>query len=488
MPCLGRMRQESLWGRLRSTIPPVTAPAWAALSTGKNPGKTGVFSFYRPVGAIGSFRPISSLDVQSETLPEALERAGLKVHVVNLPTFSYPHKIKGTVLGDILCPPEKAVHPEELLQDPIFKAYRSFPNMSLKGDLVRYVRDIRQVEEARFKCAAAILAGSWDFVFVMFSGVDWVQHELYGDLLAGSRSTAADEAVALFRDLDRYLEAFRRVMRASDHMVLVSDHGFRRTKGTVSLNRWLIEGGYLKERPGRSLLSAIAGRVPALSIPGAFVSFVSRSPKIWKLARSGWRVTAGDTGFTGRIAPDALLTKAFSQDYTWGIYINSKERFERGILDVDQAEATKTQVMAGLQGLVNEGLIQGCRRSYEVYDGKFRDLAPDIMVIPSERGVSVTRPNVVEDVPANGHSMDGIYLVSGVDIPHGEGSDASICDVFPTVMSLFRLGIPGDLDGKSLVSDHVSDDSTRPSPAPDRALSRDEEALIHGRLSDLGYV
>jgi predicted AlkP superfamily phosphohydrolase/phosphomutase len=105
MPHLGELQKTSMWGVLKSTVPAVTPPAWAALSTGKHPGKTGVYAFYVPTDSIDHFRHMTSLDVHSETLPEMLEKAGLAVHVINLPTFSYPAKIEGTVLGDVLTPP-----------------------------------------------------------------------------------------------------------------------------------------------------------------------------------------------------------------------------------------------------------------------------------------------------------------------------------------------------------------------------------------------
>ena len=36
------------WGRLESTIPPVTAPAWTSFMTGKNPGKHALYHFIEP--------------------------------------------------------------------------------------------------------------------------------------------------------------------------------------------------------------------------------------------------------------------------------------------------------------------------------------------------------------------------------------------------------------------------------------------------------
>src|SRR5678816_4774561 len=43
MPVLAGLRQAGAHGVLRSTIPPVTFPAWSSFMTGANPGKHGIF-------------------------------------------------------------------------------------------------------------------------------------------------------------------------------------------------------------------------------------------------------------------------------------------------------------------------------------------------------------------------------------------------------------------------------------------------------------
>src|SRR3990172_11273772 len=49
LPNIARLLKNGSHGTLLSTIPPVTAPAWTSLLTGKNPGKHGIFNFLRMV-------------------------------------------------------------------------------------------------------------------------------------------------------------------------------------------------------------------------------------------------------------------------------------------------------------------------------------------------------------------------------------------------------------------------------------------------------
>src|SRR5262249_36051159 len=45
MPALAALMRDGVRARLRSTCPPVSAPAWVTFLTGKQPGRHGVFNF-----------------------------------------------------------------------------------------------------------------------------------------------------------------------------------------------------------------------------------------------------------------------------------------------------------------------------------------------------------------------------------------------------------------------------------------------------------
>src|SRR5205823_13325169 len=45
MPHVARLMAQGSSGVLHSTVPPVSAPAWASFLTGRNPGKHGLYSF-----------------------------------------------------------------------------------------------------------------------------------------------------------------------------------------------------------------------------------------------------------------------------------------------------------------------------------------------------------------------------------------------------------------------------------------------------------
>ena len=43
LPNLKKLMEKSAYGRLESTIPPISPPAWTSFMTGVNPGKHGIY-------------------------------------------------------------------------------------------------------------------------------------------------------------------------------------------------------------------------------------------------------------------------------------------------------------------------------------------------------------------------------------------------------------------------------------------------------------
>ena len=45
LPVISSLLKRSVWGRMESTLPPITCPAWASMVTGKSPGRLGIYGF-----------------------------------------------------------------------------------------------------------------------------------------------------------------------------------------------------------------------------------------------------------------------------------------------------------------------------------------------------------------------------------------------------------------------------------------------------------
>ena len=45
LPNLTRLRERGAWGKLRSSDPPITVPAWMSMMSSKDPGTLGYYGF-----------------------------------------------------------------------------------------------------------------------------------------------------------------------------------------------------------------------------------------------------------------------------------------------------------------------------------------------------------------------------------------------------------------------------------------------------------
>src|SRR3972149_10874634 len=106
LPNLARLLREGAWGPLRSTLPPVTAPAWVSLMTGKNPGRHGVFNFrnmdLRSYGGVGPKAALaSSAAFAGQSVFEIVSAAGGRVASINMPATYPPFPVNGLLIAGL---------------------------------------------------------------------------------------------------------------------------------------------------------------------------------------------------------------------------------------------------------------------------------------------------------------------------------------------------------------------------------------------------
>jgi predicted AlkP superfamily phosphohydrolase/phosphomutase len=102
LPNLAQLMRDGVHGDLRSTLPPVTSPAWPTFMTGCNPGKHGVFDFIQPQGA--NFSLVNSTRIKQPTIWQRLSRSDCRVGVLNVPVTYPPQPLNGFMVTDILSP------------------------------------------------------------------------------------------------------------------------------------------------------------------------------------------------------------------------------------------------------------------------------------------------------------------------------------------------------------------------------------------------
>ena len=510
MPNLAALMKSSVHAPLSSVRPPVTAPAWVSMATGVNPGRHGCFDFNKPDGSLSKLRPLQAWDIAEKTFYEILEERGRRCVLVNLPV-TYPPLTKHVTLTSLLTQGDNAVFPEGLkAKHPALNAYRVFPDTRLRvqGRREDYLRDIRAVESARFACIQALWNKPWDCFFAVFSGTDWVSHEAFPALDAG-RFGEEPEAVGMFEDVDRYLGWVIARLGPEDHLLLVSDHGFRTAKGLFYLNEWLEEQGYLvpdyarpafppSHRMEQVALDAAQGKG---RIPGFLLAAVHRNGAARFFAKA-YRKLGGTWPASLRV--DAKRSRASTLTAEcMGVTVHEAGRFPEGAVPPSAAVSLRQELREALAGLADpegEPVFASVDRREEVYSGAFTDQAADLLLGPGAWGVAAAI-KALKNIPFDPHPM-GIHAPEGIFLGYGRAfadgrvgaGNAKIKDLTPLIFFLLGEAIPEGLDGQlqpALFKEGLLDDtppSYAPVAPPDRTRADLDAEAIQERLRGLGYM
>ena len=103
LPVLKKMREDGAWGRIVSTVPPSSSPAWASSLSGRNPGAFGVWGeLCRSDHSYTLQKKVESgiIDGRIRPLYRILSKLGQRVGAVNLPwTHPVPEIPGGFCIG-----------------------------------------------------------------------------------------------------------------------------------------------------------------------------------------------------------------------------------------------------------------------------------------------------------------------------------------------------------------------------------------------------
>jgi predicted AlkP superfamily phosphohydrolase/phosphomutase len=462
MPNLAKIVSEGVSGNLKTVIPPVTGPAWVSFATGKNPGKHGCFDFLIPESDLDDLKSITSLSIQGDTFYEILEQNQVKCILINLPC-SEPPRIKGIVLGSFLSKGEHYVFPQEILQEiPEISKYRLVPDQSVRGDVPAYIKDIRDVERTRFEIAKALLQRKdWDFFFILFSGTDWIQHLVYDRLITGEDDIGALE---YYRELDGYLGWFLE-NRDNASLFLISDHGFKVFEYVFYINKWLSEQNYLalkresqKVAPTRIKveLDHVKRQKYHLNLPSWSYRIVNMVYKV--LPQKLYFAVRGLLPFRLKAlaGPDIDNTVVCSVGYGM-LHINAANRFAGGIVRKEDYARIRSELVKKLELLrdssTSEPVMSEVLLREDAFHGNLMEKAPDIVLISETHNIlrSYFASHTFERKKHSAHSPLGIFAAYGNHIKKGVSLDTtSLMDVAPTVLHLYGLAIPCDMDGRVL--------------------------------------
>ncbi len=531
MPALRALVEAGAHGVLRSTIPPVTFPAWSSFMTGTNPGKHGVFDFTRRVPGTYAIEFVTSRDRQMPTVWRLLSDAGRRVAVLGVPTTYPPEPVNGVMVGGFDSPLATGidgsfVHPRSFYAEMTravgpysitdFQELRIGPGWH--ADALPKI--LAAVDRKRDLARYVLRREAWDCLMVLFGEADTASHHfwMFADPVsprfdAGGARRFGTALRDVYRRLDAALAAIVAELPGDATILVASDHGFGGVGTTVvHLNRWLAERGWLRFRGGVRALEFRAARVARRVALHALPRGVQE-----RLVRRGGRRLARRLEGASRFgAIDMERTRAFSEElnYAPSIWLNVRGREPAGTVEAgaeyDAAAAALTgELLAWRHPETGRPVVRRVWRRDELYHGAAVAAAPDLVLelaledgyapacLPSSPGErrSLRRLERHEHVGGRGggmngsHRVEGMWALCGPGIAPRQEAEGAIVDVAPTLLHLLGLPVPAWMDGKLLPGVQGSPAIARSAPSvPPPGEGPDASAELWRRLAGLGYL
>jgi len=413
-PNFATLAEEGSAGEIDSIVPPESSACWPALTTGINPGETGVYGFQdREIGTYDTYVPMGR-DVQATRLWDRVANDGRDATVLNVPvTFPPQRNVQRMVSGFLSPSVEKAAYPDDLREylESIDYNIDADVKQGHEEDKSPFMADAHETLDKRYEAFSNYLAtDDWDLFFGVFMTTDRVNHFLFEDY---ARDGPNKEAfMEFYRKVDEYVGKIRESLPEDVTLIVASDHGFTAQDHEVHFNTWLEQEGWLAyQDDGHEELDDIADATRAYSlIPGRF-------------------------------------------------YVNLEGREPRGSVPEAEYEAVRGELKADLEALEGPDGRPVCDRVVEREDafrGDHDEIAPDLVAIPNEgfdlKAGFTGHEDVFTDGPRNGmHTFDNASLF--IDEPGAAVENGDLLDIAPTILDLMDVEYtPTEFDGASLVT------------------------------------
>jgi predicted AlkP superfamily phosphohydrolase/phosphomutase len=429
LPTLARLIEGGWHGKMRSSDPPITIPAWMVMTTGKDPGRLGLYGFRHRTGYTYDKMWIATSQAFKERAiwDYVGERGGRSV-LVSIPPSYPPRPVPGNLIGCFLTPDhtKEYTYPAGLkaeIEDR-FGPYL-FDVVFRTEDRDEILREIYAMTEKRFEVIRHLMRTKpWDLLMFVEIGVDRIQHAFWkyydkAHHLYVPGNKYEDAIPGYYRYLDAKIAALLAEAGDDTLVLVISDHGAKRMKGAFCVNEWLIEKGdlVLKEAPARG-------------------ANIEKTPIDWPRTKVwGWG------GYYARL------------------FLNVEGREPQGVIKPEDYEKERDALIERLEairGPRGESWATRVIKPNEYFEDLRGDY-PDLMVYFDDlfwRSAGTlgwgTQYLLENDTGPDDavHAQEGMYILYDPREPAGRPRDIDILDVAPTVMNRLGLPVPADMKGK----------------------------------------
>ncbi|NWG13427.1 MAG: alkaline phosphatase family protein [Acidobacteria bacterium] len=245
-----------------------------------------------------------------------------------------------------------------------------------------------------------------------------------------------DAILSVYQRMDTVIGKVLSLLGERDTLIVVSDHGFHIWKREFNTNTWLARNGYMVMKDADA--DGTLKKMDDMFSGGSFFPNV-----------------------------DWSRTKAYSLGLG-GIFVNMKGREGQGIVEPGKEyEAVRAEIAARIREYrdpdTDAPIIQGAYRREDIFHGSQLEHAPDIQLsffdgyrtswqtalgaVPESIVVANLKKWSGDHCASDSSDTQGILLSNRKIVGHGH----SIMDIAPTVIHLFGMPIPPDIDGKPIL-------------------------------------
>jgi len=524
LPNLAALISEGTAGRLSSTIPMLSAPAWSAFMTGQNPGQSGIFDFrtYDPSKYTFIAERVVTADVlQGRTFWDVLGEYGLRVAVLTVPVTYPPWQVNGVMLAGFPCPDGEMnyTYPPEWAAE-LTERY-TFAQGHFEGKLSEDTileQEFEMIERRAGLALTLLRKHSFDVLTVVFGATDRTQHEFwkYTDPAFPSyhsekRARYQDAICSVYEKADREIGKLLDAVGKDRVVLVMSDHGAGpHPMRFFHTNSWLREKGYLALKRESDPVQEILKK--GISLAKRIIPHRDRLRRLAPVRMvEQVRTVALNLGNI-----DWSDTKAYRfrmYGLAEGIEINLKGRQPKGVVTPGaEYEALREKLISELREVrdpnTDRPIAEAVYTREELYSGPYVERAPDIVLLfreEYEAGRGVIGPcfgpvpiEVAERISAK-HRMHGVFIAQGTGIRRGASvKGLRLIDIAPTVLYSLGMPIPDDMEGRVAMDifepawvdgrqvSYVSRQASAEQRSPE--MSSEDEEEMRRKLEGLGYL
>lgn len=448
LPNFSDLMNNGISGILKSTIPPLSVPAWPSICTGLNPGNHGMYGFITKKRENSEYVIHDSESLKGKAVWDQLGEHGKRSILVNIPLTYPPYPVNGVMVSGFPAPQNRLTAFPSSIQNELrelFPDYRIdndyFAGTPEELDREQFLSEIDRLLDVRTQVAKYLMKRyPWDLFFMVYTESDRFQHVFwpYSDPVypfdLPEKDRYGDAMSSFYCKLDDHLGVLRENLDDDTYLLIVSDHGFESIHRRFAVNNWLQSEGLTKRK------SPQVSRYRVLKpLYGWLVNRTSLDPnKLFSVLP--------------RFLRNLLVNDDLIQGGTGGIQLGNIE--ERGL----SVDVLKDMLLDIKDPKTGQNVIHSVYSRDEIYSGEFVGDTYDLILVPYS-GYLVVKWNdssVFVDYLKHGgnhtgiDAMDGTVILSGPGIT-GREVECSVVDVVPTIYSLLGIEYEEHFDGAAII-------------------------------------